>query len=155
MQSQLFTSWIRIILTNCPIYVIQKEVKTKRDIVVQNNIIGNVDTSCIVAVIPTIKYIITPYIRGTSERVQRALKLFGVKLSNKPSNLIKSKLSKLKDKTPLLDKANVVYKISCQDGSDKYIGETSRKLATRLKEHQKYIRDKKASFPCNYTRANE
>ena len=70
-------------------------------------------------------------------------KPFGIKLSNKPLNLITSKLSRLRDKTLLLDKANVVYNISRQDYSDKYIGETGRQLATKLKEHQKDIRDKR------------
>ena len=132
-----------LILNGYPKYVIKREIKKQRDKVTQSNMIGNVDIGSNVAVLPRFKYISTPYIRGTSERVQRAFKPFGVKLSNKPSNLVKSKLSKLKDNTPLLDKANVVYKISCQDCSNIYIGETGRQLATRLKEHQKDIRDKR------------
>ena len=40
-----------------------------------------------------------------------------------------------KDKTSDLKKCGVVYEITCADCHEKYIGETSRNLGPRLKEH--------------------
>ena len=40
-----------------------------------------------------------------------------------------------KDKTPDHNKCGVVYKVQCPDCTDFYVGETSRTLGTRLKEH--------------------
>lgn len=89
------------------------------------------------------KYISTPYIKGASERIQRILKPFDLYLSNSASNTIKSQLIHLKDKVATHDKCGVVYKIDCMDCPNKYIGETGRNLKTRLKEHQKDIRQGK------------
>ena len=42
-----------------------------------------------------------------------------------------------KDKSPDSDKCGVIYKIDCPKCEDDYIGETSRAMNTRLKEHQR------------------
>ena len=44
-------------------------------------------------------------------------------------------LTKVKDPRPIEKQANVVYKIPCTCGKV-YIGETKRRLGTRLKEHK-------------------
>ena len=54
-----------------------------------------------------------------------------------------SQLIKLKDKIPIKEKTDVVYKIHCNDCDRKYIGETGRNLTTRLSEHQRDIRNSK------------
>ena len=48
---------------------------------------------------------------------------------------MRSMLVNPKDKTPVTKKCGVVYHIPCQDCDQYYIGETSRSLGTRLKEH--------------------
>lgn len=49
---------------------------------------------------------------------------------------------KLKDRTPIEKKCNVVYEIPCSDGM-KYVGETSRPLQQRIKEHKEAFRSMK------------
>ena len=40
-----------------------------------------------------------------------------------------------KDKIKKEDLSNVVYKVNCQDCNYSYVGQTKRKLKTRLKKH--------------------
>ena len=78
--------------------------------------------------------------KGTSERIQKVLKPFNIYLSNQSSHTLESQLIKLKDKIPIKEKTDVVYRINCNDCDRKYIGETGRNLKTRLSEHQRDIR---------------
>ena len=48
-------------------------------------------------------------------------------------------LAKVKDLLPMEKKAKVVYQIPCSCGKS-YIGETRRRLETRLREHQEACR---------------
>ena len=89
------------------------------------------------------KYISTPYIKGASKRIQRILKPFDLYLSNPASNTVKCQLIHLKDKVATHDKCGVVYKIDCMDSANRDIGETGCNLKTRIKEHQKDIRQGK------------
>ena len=45
-----------------------------------------------------------------------------------------------KDICPHTSKNNVVYKISCNNCDASYVGQTSRKLKTRIAEHRNHIR---------------
>ena len=81
--------------------------------------------------------------KGTSERIQKVLKPFNIYLSNQSSHTLESQLIKLKDKIPIKEKTDVVYRIHCNDCDRKYIGETGRNLKTRLSEHQRDIRNGK------------
>ena len=56
-----------------------------------------------------LKYILTPYIKGTSERVNKIFKPFNIKLSNKPTNTLKKSLCHLGDKRTPQEKTNLVY----------------------------------------------
>ena len=82
------------------------------------------------------KFISAPYIEGTSERVARILKPFGINLAHKSSVTLKSKLTELKDVRNTQDNAGVVYKIDCNDCNSSYIGETGRQLKQRVSEHK-------------------
>ena len=57
---------------------------------------------------------------------------------NKLSNIIKLG----KDKTDKVNQANVVYKINCKDCNVSYVGQTSRRLQVRAKEHAKKYKEK-------------
>ena len=48
-------------------------------------------------------------------------------------------LVRLKDRTPLQQRAGVLYQISCGTCSKVYIGQTGRTLEHRLKEHRKAL----------------
>ena len=54
-------------------------------------------------------YLSTPYIKGASEKVEKLLKPFNLKLSNKSSNTLRTQLCKLKDKKKIKESSNVVY----------------------------------------------
>lgn len=44
-----------------------------------------------------------------------------------------------KDSVPRLQRTNVVYKIDCADCDASYVGQTSRRLSTRISEHRLHI----------------
>ena len=72
--------------------------------------------------------VIIPYVRGTSERLQKAFKKQGINTIFKPANNLRGKLVKVKDKTPKNTISNVVYSFTCQhEGCQaNYIGETKQ-----------------------------
>ena len=80
-------------------------------------------------------YASVPYIKGISERLQRAFKSHEVTIVHKPVNSLRSQLVQVKDKTENLNKCGTVYHIHCDQCNKQYIGETSRVLETRIKEH--------------------
>ncbi len=50
-------------------------------------------------------------------------------------NKLREILVKPKDKTPMEQQSGVVYQLKCDNCDKMYIGETSRRLGTRYKEH--------------------
>jgi hypothetical protein len=78
-----------------------------------------------------------PYVKGVSEKLTNIFRDHGVNAYHKPMNTIRSMLVHPKDKTPDSNKCGVIYKISCPECEDTYIGETSRAMDVRLKEHQR------------------
>ena len=81
-------------------------------------------------------YASTPYIKGISERLQRAFKSHEVTLIHKPVNSLRSQLVRVKDTTVNLKKCGTVYQIHCEKCKKEYVGETARSLEIRVKEHQ-------------------
>ena len=60
-----------------------------------------------------------------------------IKVAIRPHTSLRKELVHPKDKRATLDKSGVVYKIDCKTCKDSYIGETGRKLQTRINEHKK------------------
>ena len=89
------------------------------------------------------EYISAPYIKGTSERVGRILNQYNIKLSHKPTKILKNELCHLKDKRKPPDKAGVIYKLSCKECDSVYIGETGRQLKERVQEHRRDVEKRK------------
>ena len=58
-----------------------------------------------------------------------------MKVVFRSSHSLRSMLTKVKDALPMEKQANIVYWIPCSCGKA-YIGETKRRLQTRLREHQ-------------------
>ena len=81
------------------------------------------------------KKIVIPYIKGCSEIAARTLAEGDVFVAHKPSNSLKSSLVNLKDHKPTDETSGVVYSIPCTDCDHVYVGETGRKLKTRMSEH--------------------
>ena len=85
------------------------------------------------------KFVVLPYYGGISERLQRVFNGYGVKVCFKPHQTLRQRLVRPKDKLDKLHKCGVVYNIKCKDCEAEYIGETARRLGTRLKEHRKSV----------------
>ena len=80
-------------------------------------------------------YTSVPYIKGISECLQRAFKSHEVTLVHKPFNSLRSQLVRVNNKTENLKKCGTVYHIHCEQCDKDCVGETSRLLETRVKEH--------------------
>ena len=87
-----------------------------------------------------LRYVSVPYIKGTYERVQRALSKHNIRLASKPSNTLQRKLNNAKQRTPAPETTTAVYKINCNECDAHYIGETKKQVRDRIKEHQNNIR---------------
>ena len=84
-------------------------------------------------------FISAPYFPGLSESFKQLFKYTPVQVCFKGQNTIKSLLMHPKDKIDPSLKKDVVYQWSCSKTNCKssYIGETSRSLSERVKEHCK------------------
>ena len=78
-----------------------------------------------------------PYIQGITEPLTRLMRAQGVMVHPKPHSKLRDLLVAPKDPIDTLDKTGVVYHITCGDCQSGYVGETSRSLKTRIKEHSK------------------
>jgi len=81
----------------------------------------------------TKKFFIIPYIRNISEITTSLINksIFTVGYLNKLDRIIKVH----KDQTEYQHKNNVIYKIYCKNCDASYVGQTKRRLKTRIKEH--------------------
>ena len=80
-----------------------------------------------------------PYIKGTYERVQRALSKHNIRLASKPSNTLQRKLNNAKQRKPAPETTTAVYKLNCNERDAHYIGETKKQVMDRIKENQNNI----------------
>jgi len=84
--------------------------------------------------IPFIKKV-TDKFKNISNRLKSKLAFFGL---NKLGRIIKAQ----KDTLPIKCYKNVVYKLSCKNCDATYVGQTKRKLNTRVTEHKNDINKK-------------
>ena len=70
-----------------------------------------------------------------SEDIRRICRGHNIRVAFRSSRTLRSMLSNVKDKVPAEKQSGVVYKIPCSCGKV-YLGETKRRLETRLKEHK-------------------
>ena len=84
-------------------------------------------------------YISVPYYLGLSESYKKIFKYTPIQVCFKGVNTLKSLLMHPKDKISTNQKKDIVYHWECQaDGcNSSYIGETSRALGERVREHSK------------------
>ena len=88
-------------------------------------------------------YTSLPYIQGTTEKIRRVLSKIGVKVAMKPVRTIGHIIPSPKDPISPDEINCLVYEIPCNDCDFVYIGQTKRNLNTRLREHQRAIRQQK------------
>ena len=79
--------------------------------------------------------VMLPYTEGVSEDIRWVCRKFGMKVVFRSGLSLRSMLTKVKDTLALEKKSKVVYQVPCSCG-ETYIGETLRRLETRMKEHR-------------------
>ncbi|CAH8498344.1 unnamed protein product [Schistosoma guineensis] len=89
---------------------------------------------------PWIGTAVLPYRHGTTEEIQRILKHHRIKVYYKTTNTLRNTLVRLKEKIPFMSTQNCVYKLGCIDCDAYHIGESSREIVTRAKEHIRYTK---------------
>jgi hypothetical protein len=85
--------------------------------------------------------VVIPYIKGLSERMARTLRDHNISTAFKPYKTLRNILVHPKDKIKPKEICGCVYKIGCRNCDSVYIGETGRKLGTRVAEHQKDVEE--------------
>lgn len=88
-------------------------------------------------------YISLPYVRGTSENIQKILEKHQLKVAHKPNNCSSKCFSKMCPKYDAGEHAGVVYKIQCKQCNGAYIGQTQQYLHKRLCNHKNNVRNNK------------
>ncbi|KAI8519204.1 Carbohydrate sulfotransferase 15 [Branchiostoma belcheri] len=78
-----------------------------------------------------------PYVQGVSEKLRRIFQNFNIATNFKPHSTLRQRLVHPKDRPRKGTKANVIYRLKCEEPNcnNTYIGETSRPLKVRYKEH--------------------
>ena len=74
-----------------------------------------------------------------TDQIAKVLRSFNIKVAHKPIRTMSNILKKPKDKIEKEATRGIVYKIKCKDCDCVYIGQTSRALKSRVKEHAKAI----------------
>jgi len=86
------------------------------------------------------QFFVIPYVKGiseiTSSMFNKSIFTTGYRCINKLDKIIKVQ----KDPTEHTQKNNIVYKIICNNCEASYVGQTKRKMMTRIKEHQNNIK---------------
>ncbi|KAK9395758.1 hypothetical protein NXF25_019119 [Crotalus adamanteus] len=81
-----------------------------------------------------------PYIHGVSEATARLLAPYNVSIAHRPEQTLRSKIMHPKEPLPNGQRLSVVYRINCKDCASNYVGETTKRLRTRVHEHELAIR---------------
>ena len=87
----------------------------------------------------TIGQIVIPYTKGTAECIKHICSKYGIQVHFKGNITIKQILMKPIDQDPKDNESGLIYSYQCPqlDCNDEYIGETSRTLGERKREHLK------------------
>jgi hypothetical protein len=88
-----------------------------------------------------------PYIPGASERIARCIRKFQLQPVMLPGRRISTLFPAVKDRCGDIDYPGAVYRIPCSGCAIEYVGETERKVRTRVNEHLadiKHFRQKSA-----------
>lgn len=91
------------------------------------------------------KYFTVPYVVNVSEKFSSMAKKHGFKISYSRGRDLRQYIKRHKDEMDRFTQSGVVYRINCLDCEATYIGQTKRKLETRVKEHKNDI--KRSSSP--------
>ncbi|KYN16034.1 hypothetical protein ALC57_11718, partial [Trachymyrmex cornetzi] len=85
-------------------------------------------------------WFLVPFVSKISEKFKDITKNLNMSMAFFSLNKLNSFIKTHKDPLPNISKKNVVYKINCNDCDASYVGQTKRKLKTRITEHRNDIR---------------
>ena len=93
---------------------------------------------------PSNGFVVLPYVQSISERIGRILRKQQIKVAFKPFRTVNSLFPRPKAQEKVdRPQSGIVYKISCNNCSFVYYGQTERPLRTRITEHKRagcYVR---------------
>ena len=72
---------------------------------------------------------------NSNRPTQHKISCINIDVAHKPINKLGSNFTKHKDKTLKTNKHNAIYMFNCANCPERYIGQTSKKIQTRLTEH--------------------
>jgi hypothetical protein len=84
------------------------------------------------------RFVIIPYVKGTSERIGRVLKKHNIRTVFKPHKKLREVVRSVKDEVDPKDREGV-YRINCEC-QKVYIGQTRRSIKERFSEHERAVR---------------
>ncbi|KYN50572.1 hypothetical protein ALC57_07139, partial [Trachymyrmex cornetzi] len=85
-------------------------------------------------------YSTLPYVKNFTEKFQNVYRKYNLNIAYKPINSLNKFIKTGKDKLDKMDNSDVVYKIICGNCDCSYVGQTKKKLKTRIKEHKADIK---------------
>ena len=87
----------------------------------------------------TVGQVVIPYTKGIGKSIKQICGKYGIQVHFRGNTTITQVLMKPKDQDPKDNKSGVIYSYQCNhlDCDEEYIGETSRTLGERRKEHLK------------------
>ena len=86
------------------------------------------------------KFFTISYFGGVSEKFKKLSHIHGFNIAYKPMNTMNKFIKTGKDSLSKHEKSGLVYKINCKNCESSYVGQTKRKLKTRIKEHKAHVR---------------
>jgi len=92
------------------------------------------------------KYFTVPYIKHISNSFKSVSKKFCCPMAFTIPNTLNIFIKTGKDKIDRSNRCNVVYRIDCRDCDASYVGQTKRRLTTRIKEHKNDINKKSGTL---------
>lgn len=87
----------------------------------------------------TSSFFVIPHIEGVSNVFRNVVMSLNKSLAFVVSNKLNRFIKAGKDPLPFLNHSGLIYKICCNQCSASYVGQTSRQLSTRIKEHKSNI----------------
>jgi len=76
-----------------------------------------------------------PYVKNISENFKRVAKKYNLNLAFSTTNSFSNFIKTGKDRLSVSSHCNVVYRIDCNDCEANYVGQTKRRLNTRIRKH--------------------
>ncbi|KYN19120.1 hypothetical protein ALC57_08544 [Trachymyrmex cornetzi] len=131
---------VKLLMDNdYPLDFVLKTMNMRIKKIINNFNVTNNKKSNIDVIKGKIKWFSIPYIEGISNKFKNFINGMVHKVSFFSVNKLNKFIRVHKDSLPIESIRNVVYRINCCDCDASYVGQTGRKLKTRISEHRKHI----------------